>query len=54
MREQSKIESAPVSPHKLLEEVKSDLASEITYGDKREKSDEHIDYEQDLANRWNL
>lgn len=36
------------------EEIKSNMASEITYGDNKEKNEEHLDYEQDLANRWNL
>ena len=38
----------------MFDEVKSDLASEITYGDKKEKNEEHMDYEQDINNRWNL
>lgn len=35
-------------------DLKSDLGSDITYGDRREKNDEEMKHEEELANRWNI
>ena len=35
-------------------DIKSDIGSEITYGEQREKNDEEIEHEQELASRWNI
>ena len=35
-------------------DIKSDIGSEITYGEQREKNDEELEHEQELAGRWNI
>ena len=35
-------------------DIKSDLGSEITYGDGQEKNEEEKKHEEELADRWNI